>query len=393
MESKTNKLIYVDNAATTPVAPHCLNAMMPFFTKHYGNPSSLYSIAKTARSELNKAREISASCIGAEPEEIYFTSSGSEGNTWALTSTAKIKRETENRNKILTTNIEHHSILNTCKHLEKEGFKIVQLPVDSEGLIYPEQVANAIDGKTALVSIMTANNEIGTIMPIEAIAKVCKQSSVLFHTDAVQAIGHLPIDVSKQGIDLLTMSGHKIGAPKGIGLLYVKKNVPLQSLIFGGGQERSKRAGTENVAFAVGLAECLNYEIKNMEQKEQKLKKLQSFLLDGVLNSIKKVKLNGSLTHRLSNNLNFSFEGIEGESILLMLDEFGICASSGSACASSSLEPSHVLRALGVSFELAHSSLRISLSEHNTKQDMETILQVLPKIIETLRNMSPIWKK
>lgn len=384
--------IYVDNAATTPVSEKCFKAMEPFFKEHFANPSSIYSIAKTAKNALENARATVAKCLNASPEEIYFTSCGSESNNWALSSTAHLQRKLHNKNKIITTNFEHHSVLNCCENLRQQGFEIIYLPVNNEGLICAQQVEKAIDEKTALVSIMTANNEIGTIQPIAEIGNICSEKNVLFHTDAVQAIGHVPIDVNKQKLNFLSLSGHKIGAPKGIGVLWAKKNSPLQNLIFGGAQENQKRAGTENVAFAVGLAACMEHATSNIEARENKIKKMQTMLLDGILNSIPKVKVNGSLTHRLSSNLNFSFAGIEGESILLMLDSFGICASSGSACTSHSLDPSHVLLAIGLKHELAHGSLRISLSENNTVQEMEHILACLPKAIQTLRNMSPIWK-
>lgn len=387
------KIVYVDNAATTPVSENCFNAMLPFLTTNYGNPSSLYSIANEAKKALELARCRIAKCLNALPEEIYFTSCGSESDTWALTSTARFQKQKHGKNKIITTNFEHHAILNCCNDLKNEGFEIEFLNVDNEGLITAEQVENAIDENTAIVSIMTANNEIGTILPISKIGQICARKKVLFHTDAVQAVGHLPINVQKLNLNFLSMSGHKIGAPKGIGILWAKKNSPLQSLIFGGSQERGKRAGTENVAFAVGLAACMEHITSNIEEREAKIKKMQTMLLNGVLNSIPNVRLNGSLKNRLSSNLNFSFEGIEGESILLMLNSFGICASSGSACTSNSLDPSHVLLAIGLKHETAHGSLRISLSENNTMSEMEYILKCLPKTIETLRNMSPIWKQ
>lgn len=364
---------------------------MPFLTKNYGNPSSIYSIAHTTKNALEQARKTVAVCIGATPEEIFFTSGGSESDTWAIISTAKTQLQKYKKNKIITTNIEHHAVLNTCKYLETLNFEVVYLPVDQNGLVNAKQVEQTIDEKTALVTIMTANNEIGTLMPIEKIAEICQKNKVPFHTDAVQAIGHIPIDVSKQKIGLLSLSGHKFGAPKGIGALFVNKKIQLQNLIFGGNQENGKRAGTENVAFAIGMAQSLKDAISNIKKKEQKIKQMQQFLLKNILEKIPKCQLNGSLTNRLSNNLNFSFEGIEGESILLMLDSFGICASSGSACTSGSLDPSHVLMALGLKHETAHGSLRISLSEQNTIEEMEYIVNILPKVVAKLRKMSPIW--
>lgn len=387
------KIIYVDNAATTKISKTCFEAMLPFLTEHYGNPSNIYSIAHTAKNALEKARQTIAHCIGASPEEIFFTSGGSESDTWAITSTAQTQQQKHKKNKIITTNIEHHAVLNTCKHLEKNlGFEVIYLPVNSDGLIDAKQVEDAIDEKTALVTIMAANNEIGTLMPITEIAEICNKNHIAFHTDAVQAIGHIPINVTKQKISLMSISGHKFGAPKGIGVLFANKKIKLQNLIFGGGQENSKRPGTENVAFAVGMAQSLKESLNNIEQKNLKLKQMQNFLLENILNSIPKCRLNGSITKRLNSNLNFSFEGIEGESILLLLDSFGICASSGSACTSGSLDPSHVLLAIGLKHEIAHGSLRISLSENNTMHEMEYIVKILPQVVKNLRTMSPIWK-
>lgn len=386
------KIIYVDNAATTPVSKECIKQMLPFIENHFGNPSSIYSIAHITKNALENARQRIATCLNASPNEIYFTSCGSESDTWALTSAAKTEFSLHKKNKIITTNFEHHAVLNSCESLKNEGFEIINLPVDNEGLIKPEQIENAIDDKTAIVSVMAANNEIGTVLPIEQIANICKQKKVLFHCDAVQAVGHIPIDLQKIQASMLSISGHKIGAPKGIGLLFARNGTNLRNLICGGGQENNKRPGTENVAFAVGLACCMEQATANIEQNEAKIKKLQKFLLDGILNSIPNVRLNGSIKQRLNSNLNFSFEGIEGESLLLMLDSFGICASSGSACTSNSLEPSHVLLAIGLKPEIAHGSLRISLSANNTQQEMEYILKVLPKAVQKLRNMSPVWQ-
>lgn len=387
----SEKIIYVDNAATTKVSKACLDAMLPFFKDNYGNPSSIYKIAHTAKFALEEAREKVAKSLGAEKEEIFFTSCGTESNNWAIKSCALLGKEKE-KTHLITSNIEHHSVLNSFKSLEKQGYSVTYLPVDNDGLINPEQVEKAITKKTSLVSIMYANNEIGTIQPIEEIAKICKEKNVTFHTDSVQAVGHINISLNKSDINLLSISGHKINAPKGIGILYIKKGTKIKSFLDGGGQEKMLRAGTENVAFAVAIATALEIATKNIEEKEKKIKILRDMLLQKTKERIEKFRVNGTLKERLSSNLNLSFEGIEGESLLLLLDSKNICASSGSACTSNSLNPSHVLLAIGLKPELAHGSLRISLSEENTKEEIEKIVDILTYSVNRLRKMSPIWK-
>ena len=384
------RLIYLDHASTTQVSDSVFAAMLPFLKEKYGNPSSIYSIAHEANFALQAAREKAASAIGANSREFYFTSCGSESDNWAIRSAAALGAA-KGKRKIITTQFEHHAVLHTCQALEKEGFTVVYLLVDQEGLLSPDQVEEAIDDETALVSVMYANNEIGTILPIPEIGKLCRKKGVLFHTDAVQAVGHLPIDVVEQSIDLLSISGHKLHAPKGIGALYIRKGILLQNFIYGGGQEFGRRAGTENVAFAVGLAQALGDACQNILEREAAMAVLRDRLLEGILNEIPNVRVNGSMERRLAGNLNVSFEGIEGEGILLDLDAHGICASSGSACTSGSLDPSHVLLAIGLSHEIAHGSLRLSLGEENTQEDVDVVLQVLPKAIARLRSISPSW--
>ena len=384
------KIIYVDNAATTKVSKACLDAMLPFFEDNYGNPSSIYKIAHTAKFALEKAREKAAKALGAEKEEIFFTSCGTESNNWAIKSCAFLGKE-KGKTHLITSNIEHHSVLNSFKSLEKQGFNVTYLPVNSDGLIDKNQVEKAIAEKTSLVSIMYANNEIGTIQPIEGIAKICKEKNITFHTDAVQAVGHIDISLNKGNINLLSISGHKIHAPKGVGILYIKKGTKIKSFLDGGGQEKMLRAGTENVAFANAIATALEIATKNIEEKEKKVKILRDMLLQKIEGKIEKFRVNGTLKERLSSNLNLSFEGIEGESLLLLLDSKNICASSGSACTSNSLDPSHVLLAIGLKPELAHGSLRISLSEENTKEEIDKIAEVLVYSVNRLREMSPIW--
>ncbi len=386
------RLIYADHAATTPVSDSVFEAMKPFLKEKYGNPSSIYSIAHEAAFAVSDAREKAAQAIGAHPDEIYFTSCGTESDNWAIKSIALLKKK-EGKNHIITSSIEHHAVLHACQALEKEGFCVTYLPVDSEGLISARQVAEAIREDTALISIMYANNEIGTIQPIGEIADICRKKGVLFHTDAVQAIGNIEINVHTLGVDMLSLSGHKIHAPKGIGALYIKRGVPIPNFLDGGAQERGHRGGTENVAFIVALGQALKDITQDIPSRIQKVTKLREALIDGILKTIPKARLNGSREKRLCGNVNISFEGIEGESILLLLDSYGICASSGSACTSGSLDPSHVLLAIGLPAEIAHGSLRLTLGEDNTMQDVEYILEVLPKIIQRLRDISPVWQE
>lgn len=386
-----NRVIYADNAATTRVSKRVLDAMMPYFTENYGNASSIYSIGRNAKKALEDARERIAKVLGAEPSEIYFTSGGSESDNWAIRGTAE-RLGAKGKKHIVTSAFEHHAVLHVCEYLEKNGYEVTYVPVNANGIINPEDVKKAIRPDTALVTIMYANNEIGTIQPIGEIAKICHEAGVLFHTDAVQAIGNVPINVKEQDIDMLSLSGHKIHAQKGIGVLYIKKGILIPNLIFGGGQERGKRAGTENIPAIVGLAEAMEAAVENIPAKVEKVSKMRDRLIDGIL-KIPRTRLNGDREKRLCGNVNVSIEGIEGESLLLMLDMKGICASSGSACTSGSLDPSHVLLALGLKHEVAHGSLRLSLSEENTDEEIDYILEVIPQIVEKLRAMSPLWEK
>lgn len=386
-----NRFVYADNAATTQVSDSVFDAMLPFLKEKYGNASSIYSIAHEAKFAIEDARKQVADALGAQKNEIFFTSCGSESDNWAIKGAAFLGAQ-KGKKHIITTNVEHHAVLHTCEALAKEGFEITYLPVDSEGLVTPQQVADAIREDTALVTIMYANNEIGTIFPIPEIGKVCREKKVLFHTDAVQAVGHVHIDVEEQNIDMLSLSGHKIHAPKGVGALYIRRGVRIPNLIHGGGQEAGRRAGTENNAFIIALGQAITDATRDIDSKNAAVAKLRDKLIDGVVKTIPQVRVNGSMEHRLSGNANISFEGIEGESILLMLDMNGICASSGSACTSGSLDPSHVLLAIGLPHEKAHGSLRLSFGENNTEEDVDYILEVLPTVIQRLRDMSPVWK-
>ena len=386
-----NKLIYVDNAATTPISKEVLDAMMPWLTEGYGNASSIYSKGREAGWALKAARETAAAAIGAEPSEIYFTSCGSESDNWALKGAMQTLAK-RGKKHIITSAFEHHAILHTCKALEKQGFEVTYVPVHENGIVRVEDIEAAIRPDTGLVSIMYANNEIGTIQPIKEIGALCRERKIWFHTDAVQAVGHVPIDVVDQNIDMLSLSGHKIHAQKGIGLLYIKKGIVLPNLIEGGGQEKGKRAGTENVAAIVGLAKALEIANTDIEERAAKTRVLRDKLIDNIL-KIERTRLNGDREKRLAGNVNISIEGIEGESLLLSLDMYGICASSGSACTSGSLDPSHVLLSIGLKHEVAHGSLRISLSDENTEEEVDRILEVLPGIVERLRSMSPLWEK
>ena len=384
------RTVYADNAATTAVSPEVLEAMLPFYREVYGNPSSLYSIGQKAKSALEDARARVAKCLGAATNEIYFTGCGSESDNWAIKGAAHAMAK-KGKNHIITTAFEHHAVLHTCQALEKEGFTVTYLDVHRNGVILPEQVEAAITDKTALVTIMYANNEIGTIQPIAEIGAICKAHGVLFHTDAVQAVGNVAIDVKAQNIDMLSLSGHKIHAAKGVGALYIRTGVGIQNFMDGGAQERSKRAGTENVAGIVGLAVAMERACSTIEEKAAKLTPLRDKLIAG-LSKIERSHLNGDAKTRLPGNVSFCFEGVEGESLLLMLDMKGISASSGSACTSGSLDPSHVLLSIGLPHEVAHGSVRLSFSEENTEEDVDYILEVLPQIVERLRSMSPLWE-
>lgn len=384
-------MIYADNAATTRLSATALAAMLPYLTEQYGNPSSLYTLGQTAATALAQARETVARCLHCRPEEIVFTSGGSEADNQAILSAARWGKR-QGKTHIISTAFEHHAVLHTLQKLEKEGFTVTLLDVHADGRITPQQVEAAITQDTCLVTVMYANNEIGTIQPIGEIGAICRARKVPFHTDAVQAAGHLAIDVGAEQIDMLSLSAHKFHGPKGVGALYVRKGVPLFPLIEGGAQERRKRAGTENVAGIVGLAAALQTACDHLEANAAKVTALRDKLIDG-LAAIPHAALNGDRDHRLPGNVNVCFEGVEGESLLLLLDDRGICASSGSACTSGSLDPSHVLLAIGRPHEVAHGSLRLSLCEENTEAEVDTMLREIPKVVEYLRNMSPVWRE
>ena len=382
--------IYTDNAATTRMSDTAVAAMLPCLQGNYGNPSSLHSVGQRAAEALQGARETVARCLGCDPKEIIFTSGGSEADNQAIISAARFGA-LKGKKHIISTAFEHHAVLHTLKKLEKEGFEVELLDVGELGTVTPEQVAKAIRPDTALVTIMYANNEIGSILPIPEIGAVCREKGVLFHTDAVQAAGHLHINVREQNIDMLSLSGHKVHGPKGSGVLYVKKGIPLVNVIEGGAQERGKRAGTENLPAIVGMAAALQEACDHIDENAARVTALRDKLIAG-LSKIPHSALNGDPVHRLPGNVNFCFEGIEGESLLLLLDAKGICASSGSACTSGSLDPSHVLLAIGRPHEVAHGSLRLSLCEWNTEEEADVILREVPRVVDYLRNMSPMWK-
>ncbi|MDO4748531.1 MAG: cysteine desulfurase NifS [Eubacteriales bacterium] len=384
--------VYADNAATTALHPQVLEQMMPYLTTVYGNPSSLYRVGAVAKEAIEDARAKIATLIGANSaNEIYFTSGGSEADNWAIKGICRALKK-KGKNHIITTKFEHHAVLHTCKALEKEGFETTYLDVYENGIVKVEDVKNAIKDTTALVTIMYANNEIGTIQPIAEIGKLCRENNVIFHTDAVQAVGNVEIDVDKQCIDMLSLTAHKFHGPKGCGALYCRRGVRPEILIDGGAQERTRRAGTENVAGIVGLAAALELAISTMKERNERLTKMRNRLIDGLL-KIERSRLNGDRDQRLPGNLNMCFEGIEGESLLLKLDMAGICASSGSACTSGDLDPSHVLLSIGLPHEIAHGSMRLSFSDENTEEDIDYILEQVPPIVDYLRMMSPLWEK
>lgn len=391
MKDSIERYVYADNAATTAVSPQVVEAMLPFLTEHYGNPSSLYSLGQTAHNAVEAARGQVAALLGAQPEEIFFTSGGSEADNWAIRGIAGMQARKGKRH-IVTTKFEHHAVLHTVERLQKEGFEVTYLDVHENGIVRIEEVEAALRDDTALVTIMYANNEIGTIQPIVEIGALCRARGILFHTDAVQAVGHVPIDVQAQQIDLLSLSGHKLHAPKGVGALYCRKGLRFPNLIDGGAQERNRRAGTENVAGIVALGKAASLMQEGMEERMRYVASLRDRLIDGAL-TIKRSRLNGDRESRLPGNASFCFEGVEGESLLLLLDFQGISASSGSACTSGSLDPSHVLLAIGLPHEIAHGSLRLTLDENNTVEDVDYILEKLPPIIERLRDMSPLWER
>lgn len=384
------KTIYLDNAATTKVRPEVVEAMLPFFTECYGNPSSVYEFATPAKQAVAEARETIARSLGAKTNEIYFTGGGSEADNWALKATAEAYKEKGNH--IITSKIEHHAILHTCEYLEKHGFEVTYLEVDETGMVQPEQLKKAIRPTTILISIMFANNEIGTIQPIRELGAVAKEHGILFHTDAVQAYGHLPINVDDCNIDMLSASGHKINGPKGIGMLYIRTGIKIRSFVHGGAQERKRRAGTENVPGIAGFGKAAEIGMTTMEARRQHETALRDYLIDRVLKEVPYTRLNGHRSERLPNNANFAFQFIEGESLLIMLDGKGICGSSGSACTSGSLDPSHVLLAIGLPHEIAHGSLRLTLSEDNTKEEMDLVVESIKEIVARLRSMSPLYE-
>ena len=381
--------VYADNAVTTSVSKAALDAMLPYLTDYYGNPSSLYAFGQKATEALQASRETVAKYLNADPKEIYFTSGGSEADNQAIVSAARLGAR-KGKKHLISTQFEHHAVLHTLAKLEKEGFEVTLLDPHSDGVIRIEDVKNALRDDTCLVTIMFANNEIGTVQPIEEIGALCRERKVLFHTDAVQAAGHMPIDVKAMNIDMLSMSGHKFHAPKGVGVLYAKKGTVLTNIIEGGAQERGKRAGTENVAGIVAMAAALKESCDHMEENTAKIIPMRDKLF-AELSKIPHSKINGSLEHHVPGTVNMCFEGIEGESLLLMLDDQGICASSGSACTSGSLDPSHVLLSLGIPHEIAHGSLRLSIGEYNTMEEIDHIIEVVPKVVEYLRSISPVW--
>jgi len=386
-----NRIIYLDHAATTPVKPEVLEEMLPYFTNKFGNASSIYSIGRESKKAIEEARERVAKALGAMPREIFFTGSGSEADNWAIKGVAYANKAKGNH--IITTAIEHHAVLHTCQYLESDGFEVTYLPVDENGLVSPEQVRKAIKPTTTLITIMFANNEIGTIQPIAEIGKIAKEHNIYFHTDAVQAVGNIPINVNELNVDLLSLSAHKFYGPKGVGALYIRKGVKITNFLHGGAQERGRRASTENVAGIVGLGKAIELATNNIEQYNKKLIELRDRTIEEITKKVPFVKLNGDRYKRLPGNVNFSFQFIEGESLLLMLDMKGICASSGSACTSGSLDPSHVLLAIGLDHETAHGSLRITFGEENTHEDVDYLMEVLPEIVQRLREMSPLYEK
>lgn len=384
------KIIYMDNAATTPVKPEVLEAMLPYFTEKFGNPSSIYSISSENKKAITDAREVIAKTINTTPENIYFTAGGSESDNWALKATAEAY---ESKGKhIITTKIEHHAILHTCDYLEKKGFEITYLDVDENGLVKLDELEKAIRPDTILISVMFANNEIGTIEPVAEIGRIAREHGVLFHTDAVQAYTQVPIDVEAMNIDMLSASGHKINGPKGIGFLYIRKGVKIRSFVHGGAQERRRRAGTENVTGIVGLAKAAELATGNMQERTAAERAVRDHLMERIEKEIPYAKLNGDREKRLPNNVNFSFRFIEGESMLIMLDGKGICGSSGSACTSGSLDPSHVLLAIGLPHEIAHGSLRLTISDETTMEEADFVVDNLKQIVERLRSMSPLYE-
>lgn len=387
-----DRFVYLDNSATTKISKRVFDAMVPYLTEHYGNPSSIYTIGRESRVAIEEARKKVADAFGAKPEEIYFTGCGSEADNWAIKGVARRLARIQGKKHIITSVFEHHAVLHTCQALEKDGFEVTYIPVDKYGFVNPADVEAAIRPDTAIVSIMYANNEIGTIQPIAEIGKICRAHKVLFHTDAVQAVGNVRINVQEQNIDMLSLSAHKIHGPKGIGALYIRRGVGIDNFMDGGAQESGRRAGTENLASIVGLGEAIVETYENFDQKVAKMTTLRNKLMDGLL-QIPCTRLNGGRENRLCTNVNISFGGIEGEGLLLLLDLNGVAASSGSACTSGSLDPSHVLLSIGLEHGIAHGSLRLSLSADTTEEDIDYTLSVVPKVVERLRAMSPVWQE
>lgn len=384
------QLIYLDNAATTKTHPEVVEAMLPYFSELYGNPSSVYEFSNGPKKAVAKSRETIANALGAKTNEIYFTAGGTESDNWALVATAEAYRSKGNH--IITSKIEHHAVLHTCEYLEKRGFQVTYLDVDENGVVKLDQLKAAIRPETILISIMFANNEIGTLEPVKEIGRIARENGIIFHTDAVQAFGHMPILVDEYNIDMLSASGHKINGPKGIGFLYIRTGLKTRSFIHGGAQERKRRGGTENVPGIVGLGKAVEMAIQTMEERSVKERALRDYLIGRVMAEVPYTRVNGHPTERLSNNANFAFQFIEGESLLIMLDMEGICGSSGSACTSGSLDPSHVLLAIGLPHEIAHGSLRLTVSADNTTEEMDQVVEAIKRIVEKLRNMSPLYE-
>ena len=388
--SEDRKIIYLDNAATTRTSPKVVEEMLPFFSEYYGNPSSVYEFSNASKKAVAQARQVIADSLGAKPQEIYFTAGGSESDNWAIKAAAEVYQEKGRH--IITSKIEHHAVLHTCRYLESRGFSVTYLDVDEQGVVKLEELKKAIRPDTILISIMFANNEIGTIQPVKEIAEIAREHGILFHTDAVQAYGHVPINVDAFGMDMLSASGHKINGPKGIGFLYIRTGVKIRSFVHGGAQERKRRAGTENVPGIAGLGKAAELAVNTMEERMKKETELRDYLMDRVMAEVPYTRVNGHRKNRLPNNCNFAFQFIEGESLLIMLDMAGICGSSGSACTSGSLDPSHVLLAIGLPHEIAHGSLRLTLSEENTKEEMDYVVGEIKRIVERLRAMSPLYE-
>lgn len=384
------RFIYLDNAATTKTRPEVVDAMLPYFTEFYGNPSSVYEFSNESKKAINRSRETIADAIGAKTNEIYFTAGGTESDNWALAATAEAYQAKGNH--IITSKIEHHAVLHTCEYLEKRGFEVTYLDVDESGVIKIDELKKAIRPTTILISIMFANNEIGTIEPVKEIGEIAKEHGIIFHTDAVQAFGHVPINVDEYHIDMMSASGHKLNGPKGIGFLYIRTGIKTRSFMHGGAQERKRRGGTENVPGIVGFGKAVEIAMNTLEERTKKESELRDYLMKRVMAEVPYVRINGHRTSRLSNNVNFAFQFIEGESLLIMLDMDGICGSSGSACTSGSLDPSHVLLAIGLPHEIAHGSLRLTLNSDNTMEEMDYVVESIKKIVEKLRSMSPLYE-